>query len=245
MRHSARRTVRRLGAVASIAVAITAFGGCSATTDTATNDSSQASEDSSQPGGSQPGGNQRGGNQSSATQPGSSQNSGSALGAKPSGSNAVPGASGTSTSSSAAKVEPNAQVVRIVDGDTMVVRVGRTDERLRLIGINTPESVDPNRPVMCFGKEASQHLKSLTPVGTSIRIERDVEPRDKFGRLLGYVYRAADGKFVNLAQITDGYANQYTFPPNVAHTDEFRRAAAAARSQGVGLWSACEAPFER
>jgi len=132
-----------------------------------------------------------------------------------------------------------------VDGDTMVVRVGRTDERLRLIGINTPESVDPNRPVMCFGKEASQHLKSLTPVGTQIRIERDVEPRDKFGRLLGYVYRAADGKFVNLAQITDGYANQYTFPPNVAHTDEFRRAAAAARSQGVGLWSACDAPFER
>lgn len=235
MRHSARNALRHLGGAAALVVAIAAFGGCSATTDTASSDSSRAPEDSSQASGNQSGGNQQG----------SSQNSGNSLGTKPPGSNAVPDASGNNTSGSSAKLEPNAQVVRIVDGDTMVVRVGRTDERLRLIGINTPESVDPNRPVMCFGKEASQHLKSLTPVGTQIRIERDVEPRDKFGRLLGYVYRAADGKFVNLAQITDGYANQYTFPPNVAHTDEFRRAAAAARSQGVGLWSACDAPFER
>jgi micrococcal nuclease len=147
--------------------------------------------------------------------------------------------------SGAKPVEPNAKVDRIVDGDTLVALVGGQRERVRLIGINTPESVDPDRPVMCFGKEASKHLEELVPPGTQVRIERDVEPRDKFGRVLGYVYRASDGLFVNLAQVTDGFANQYTFPPNVAHTSEFKQAAAQARSQNRGLWGACEAPFQK
>ena len=141
-------------------------------------------------------------------------------------------------------VEANATVARIVDGDTLVVDVGGVDERLRLIGINTPESVDRNRPVMCFGKEASAHLAELVPPGTPIRIERDVEARDRYDRLLGYVYRASDGEFVNLRMVTDGFANQYTFPPNVEHVDTFRSAARAAQDAGVGLWSACEHPFE-
>ena len=142
-------------------------------------------------------------------------------------------------------VQANAKVDRIVDGDTLVAIVGGQRERVRLIGINTPESVDPDRPVMCFGKEASHHLEELVPPGTQIRIERDVEPRDKYGRVLGYVYRASDGLFVNLAQVTDGFANQYTFPPNVAHTSEFKTAASQARSQGRGLWGACPAPFQK
>ena len=141
-------------------------------------------------------------------------------------------------------LEANATVTRVVDGDTLVVDVGGVDERLRLIGINTPESVDPNRPVMCFGKEASAHLAELTPPGTAIRIERDVEARDRYDRLLGYVYRASDGEFVNLAMVTDGFANQYTFPPNVEHVDAFRAAARTARDAGTGLWSACPKPFE-
>lgn len=151
----------------------------------------------------------------------------------------------TSGQSGAKAVEPNAKVDRIVDGDTLVALVGGQREKVRLIGINTPESVDPDRPVMCFGKEASRHLEELVPPGTPIRIERDVEPRDKFGRILGYVYRASDGLFVNLAQVTDGFANQYTFPPNVAHTSEFKQAASQARSQNRGLWGACEAPFQK
>jgi len=142
-------------------------------------------------------------------------------------------------------VQANAKVDRIVDGDTLVAIVGSQRERVRLIGINTPESVDRDRPVMCFGKEASRHLEDLVPPGTPIRIERDVEPRDKYGRMLGYIYRASDGLFVNLAQVTDGYANQYTFPPNVAHVNEFKKAAARARSERTGLWGACEAPFQK
>jgi micrococcal nuclease len=140
--------------------------------------------------------------------------------------------------------EATATVERVVDGDTLVVRVDGQRERVRLIGINTPESVARDRPVMCFGKEASAHLQELLPEGTPIRMERDVETRDRFDRLLAYVYRADDGRFVNLAMVTDGYAQQYTFPPNVAHADEFGDAERAARRDGAGLWSACEDPFE-
>ena len=135
-------------------------------------------------------------------------------------------------------------MVRTVDGDTLVADVGGVEEKVRLIGINTPESVDRSRPVMCFGEEASAHLAELLPPGTPIRLVRDVEARDRYDRLLAYVYRAADGRFVNLAMIEDGYANQYTFPPNLEHTRRFRDAAATARRDGKGLWSACERPFE-
>lgn len=142
-------------------------------------------------------------------------------------------------------VEANATVERVVDGDTLVVDTGGVDERVRLIGINTPESVDPDRPVMCFGKEASQHMAELVPEGTAVRLERDVEARDRYDRLLAYVYRAEDGEFVNLAMVTDGYAQQYTFPPNVAHNEQFGSAERAARAAGAGLWGACDDPFER
>jgi len=141
-------------------------------------------------------------------------------------------------------IEANATVTRVIDGDTIVVRVDGVDERVRLIGIDTPESVDPRRPVMCFGKEAGAHMESLVPPGTPVRLERDVEGRDRYDRLLAYVHRASDGLFVNLAMVADGFADQYTFPPNVAHTDDFRIAVAEARAEGRGLWSACERPFE-
>ena len=167
----------------------------------------------------------------------------SKVGAPPSGASAATPTSAPQDASS--PVEANATVDRIVDGDTLVAVIGGQREKVRLIGINTPESVDPDRPVMCFGQEASRHLEELVPPGTRVRIERDVEPRDKYGRVLGYVYRAADGLFVNLAQVTDGFANQYTFPPNVAHVNEFKQAAAQARGQRVGLWGACPAPFQK
>ncbi|HEY8547400.1 MAG TPA: thermonuclease family protein, partial [Acidimicrobiales bacterium] len=83
-----------------------------------------------------------------------------------------------------------AVVVHVVDGDTLVVRFrGGGEARLRLIGIDTPESVATDRPNECFGQEASAALAALLPAGTPVRVERDVEPRDRYDRLLGYVYR--------------------------------------------------------
>ena len=148
------------------------------------------------------------------------------------------GTSSTGTGA-AATGSPNATVVRIVDGDTIIASVGGHDERVRFIGMNTPESVDPRRPVECFGKEASAHLKQLLHAGDPIRLVRDVEPRDKYGRLLAYVYRGADGLFVNVTQVDDGFAQTLTIPPNVAHVDEFRAAERRARAANKGLWSAC------
>ena len=139
--------------------------------------------------------------------------------------------------------EPGAAVVeRVVDGDTLRVRLGGRREAVRLIGIDTPESVKPRTPVQCFAKEAAARLAALVPPGAKVRVERDVEARDHFGRLLGYVYRRSDGLFVNLALAQEGYANVATFPPNVAHTARVVAAVADARAAGRGLWSACPAP---
>lgn len=143
------------------------------------------------------------------------------------------------------EVPANATVVSVVDGDTIVVRVDGTDEKVRLIGLNTPETVAPSRPVMCFGKEASARTKQLLPAGTGVQLVRDVEARDRYDRLLAYVYRSSDGLFVNLDLVQRGFGDQYPFPPNEAHAPAFRDAAKAARASGTGAWSACEAPFEQ
>lgn len=132
-----------------------------------------------------------------------------------------------------------AEVVRVIDGDTIEVRIAGATERVRLIGIDTPESVDPRSPVDCFGPEASEAAKELLPEGTQVRLVRDVEARDRYGRLLAYVYREADATFVNLVLAEQGFADVATFPPNVSHTDEFVAAVAAARGDRRGLWGAC------
>jgi len=150
------------------------------------------------------------------------------------------GAAGCSGGSAVVEREPGlAEVVRVVDGDTIVVRISGAEERVRLIGIDTPESVDPRSPVDCFGPEASAAAKALLPEGTAVRLVRDVEARDRFDRLLAYVYLADDDTFVNLALAEQGYADVATFPPNVAHTDELVAAVSAARDAGLGLWGAC------
>ena len=133
----------------------------------------------------------------------------------------------------------NAEVVHVVDGDTVDLRIGTRRVRVRLIGVNTPETVDPRRSVECFGPNAKARTEALLPPGTQVRVERDVEPRDDYGRLLGYVYRSDDGTFVNLALVIDGYAVPLRIEPNTAHADEFGTAARAAESAGRGLWSAC------
>src|SRR5438034_1570900 len=129
------------------------------------------------------------------------------------------------------------RVVRVVDGDTIKVRLdgGRT-ERVRYIGIDTPESVKPDTPVQCFAKKASHFNDSLVS-GRDVTLKTDAEERDRYGRLLAYVY--ADGRFVNRELVARGYARTLTIPPNVAHEDEFARLARRAREAGLGLWRAC------
>jgi endonuclease YncB( thermonuclease family) len=132
-----------------------------------------------------------------------------------------------------------AVVVRVVDGDTVVVTVGGVEENVRLIGIDTPESVARDRPDECFGAEAAQRLAELLPPGTVVRLTRDVEPRDVYDRLLAYVQREPDGLFVNAAQVGDGYAVAKDYPPNTAYRADLEQAERAARAAGRGLWPAC------
>jgi micrococcal nuclease len=133
----------------------------------------------------------------------------------------------------------SATVAHVVDGDTIRARIAGREERVRLIGIDTPESVKPGTPVQCFALAASARTKALLPEGTAVRLVRDVEERDQYGRLLAYVYRARDDLFVNLVLAREGYAVALTIPPNVAHADEFVAAASDAREHGRGLWSQC------
>jgi micrococcal nuclease len=134
--------------------------------------------------------------------------------------------------------EDGATVVRVVDGDTVVVRTGGGTERVRYIGVDTPESVKPGTPVQCFAKAASAANRRLVQ-GEAVRLVHDAEARDRYGRTLAYVYRSRDGLFVNAELVRGGYAKPLAIRPNTAHAAEFRRLAARARRSGQGLWSRC------
>jgi micrococcal nuclease len=128
-------------------------------------------------------------------------------------------------------------VVRVTDGDTVVVDIAGRDEDVRLIGIDTPEvHVDEGDPE-CFGPEASAFTASLLPEGTAVRLERDVVGRDDYGRLLAYVY--AGDLLVNEAIVAGGYATPLSIEPNTTFARRFADAARAAEAAGLGLWSAC------
>jgi micrococcal nuclease len=136
--------------------------------------------------------------------------------------------------------DPNSNlhpVVRIIDGDTIQVEIDGQLERVRYIGVDTPETVHPSKPVQCFGKEASARNQALV-AGRQVRLERDVSDRDRYGRLLRYVH--ADGVFVNLELVRDGYAQASTHPPDVKHSEAFLAAQREARTAGRGLWTSCE-----
>ena len=128
-------------------------------------------------------------------------------------------------------------VVGVVDGDTFKIDINGTVETLRLIGIDTPETVDPRKPVQCFGEEASGKAKSLL-VGKRVRIEADPSQgeRDKYGRLLVYAY-LEDGTFFNGVMIEQGYAYEYTYDSAYAFQKEFRTAQENAKDNMLGLWS--------
>lgn len=128
------------------------------------------------------------------------------------------------------------RVSRVIDGDTIELESGA---RVRFIGINTPETVDPRTTVQCFGKEASDYTKAL--LGDDIVVlKKDITDTDKYGRLLRYVY-LPDGTFVNLKLVQEGYAYANVYPPDIAHSREFSAAQSAARSASLGLWAACPA----
>lgn len=148
-----------------------------------------------------------------------------------------------SGTASPAEADMVVMVTRVVDGDTLDVAISEgargptVSERVRLIGIDTPESVRPGEIPECFGPEASRRLNELTPPGTPVRLERDVEARDPFGRLLAYVYLGDD--MVNMTLAREGFAEALSIPPNTAFAREFRSAVASARGRGSGLWGAC------
>lgn len=135
-------------------------------------------------------------------------------------------------------------VDEVVDGDTVDIVIGGRDERVRLIGIDTPEvHVEQGAPE-CFGPEASGFTAKLLPSGTAVRLERDVVGRDDYGRLLAYVYVSgaagpADDVMVNEAIVRHGFARVLTIAPNGAFHERLVAAARAADRDGLGLWTAC------
>jgi micrococcal nuclease len=154
-------------------------------------------------------------------------------------------ACGSGSSPSASPDSPGAgaaEITRVVDGDTVRVAIAGAEERVRLIGIDTPETHGQGGLRECFGTEATRRMAELLPPGTPVRLVRDVEARDRYDRLLAYVYRAADGLFVNLAMAREGFATTLTYPPNVAHAEEFVAAVRAARQARRGLWGRCGGP---
>ena len=126
-----------------------------------------------------------------------------------------------------------ARVTRVVDGDTIVVRVDGRRERVRYIGVDTPESVKPGTAVQCFAKAASAANERLV-AGRSVRLEFDRELRDRYGRLLAYVVRS-DGVLVNEALLRGGYARTIVFPPNTRHERRFAAVEHGARAHRTGL----------
>ena len=140
-----------------------------------------------------------------------------------------------------------AVVTRVVDGDTIEVDItgrnngvgigaARVDGSydVRLIGIDTPESVKPGSPVECFGREASAALKALLE-GAEVRLVKDVEEVDRYQRLLRYVY--VGDEMANARMVANGYAHAYTYPPNVRHSELFVQLQREAREADRGLWS--------
>lgn len=133
-------------------------------------------------------------------------------------------------------------VARVIDGDTVRVRAGGEETAVRLIGIDTPEVARPDTPVQCFGPEASRRAEALLPEGTRVRVVTDPgqDARDRFGRLLGYVYVAGAGGAegsVNYRLVREGYARRYVYMRDpFRYADAFGAAERRARRDGAGLW---------
>jgi micrococcal nuclease len=141
------------------------------------------------------------------------------------------------------------KTTKVVDGDTIKVRNGDRIESVRLIGIDAPES-NPNdrafrqaertsldiKTIVQLGKRSKYHLQNLLPVGTVVKLETDADPRDRYGRLLAYVYLPS-GAMVNETMLASGFASPLTVPPNVKYAERFAKVSRESRNAKRGLWA--------
>lgn len=149
------------------------------------------------------------------------------------------------TTSTSRGGDGTAVVVAVIDGDTIDVSIAGRTERVRLLGIDTPEIAHeafggrPANEAECLGDVASELTTRLVPAGTVVRLERDVVGRDDYGRLLAFVYRSSDGLFVNEYLVRSGVAVPLSIPPNESLRSVFADAARAAERDDIGIWSMC------
>ena len=125
-------------------------------------------------------------------------------------------------------------VTRVIDGDTIEIEGG---QKVRYIGIDTPETVDPRSLPQCFGKEAASKNRELVE-GKNISIEKDVSETDKYGRLLRYIY--LNDIFINDYLVREGYAYASSYPPDVKYQNQLKQAQLEAQEQNRGLWARCQ-----
>ncbi len=148
----------------------------------------------------------------------------------------VSGQEDASSISSPEGAESN-RVVKVVDGDTVDVDIDGSTTRLRIIGIDTPETVDPRKPVQCFGREASNKAKEiLTGQFVTLTADGSQGDTDKYGRLLRYI-ALPDGTDYGLYMISQGYAHEYTYHLPYEKQADYKQAEIDARSNNRGLWS--------
>jgi len=161
---------------------------------------------------------------------------------------AVMGLAAVGCGGSAPDRAPGVAVVdAVIDGDTIDVRLAGGVERVRLLGIDTPEIAHPDSPGECFGDEARRLTETLVPPGSTVRLERDIVGRDDYGRILAYVHvhvsdaepGSGDDVFVNAHLVAEGYATPLFIGPNVARRPAIVDAARRAQRARLGLWSAC------
>lgn len=130
------------------------------------------------------------------------------------------------------------EIVKVIDGDTVQVKINGKSEVVRLIGIDTPESVDPRKPVQCFSVEATKRAKEILPTGKRVTLESDPTQgdKDKYNRLLRYVF-FEDGTNFDKLMISDGYAHEYTYQVPYKYMEEFKETEKVAREAKRGLWA--------
>ncbi|MFJ7929243.1 thermonuclease family protein [Peribacillus sp. NPDC096448] len=130
-----------------------------------------------------------------------------------------------------------AEIIKVIDGDTVKINMANgNEETVRLLLIDTPETVHPSKPVQPFGPEASKFAKELMPAGSKVEVETGIGERDKYGRLLAYFY--VDGKMVNKLLLEKGLARvAYVYAPNTKYLDELENIQKQAQQDEIGIWS--------
>lgn len=147
----------------------------------------------------------------------------------------------TKPSTPSAQVQKSFLVTKVIDGDTIEIKSDGLILKVRLIGIDTPETVDPRRPVGCFGKKASAETKRLIE-GKHVILTKDVSETDKYNRLLRYVFlpiREGENLFINDYLIRQGFAKILTYPPDIKYDSRFLQAQKEAKDNLRGLWGEC------